>query len=89
MKKSDGTVIDAILKSAKSRYRKGIIGIVAIVIAVVAAVLFGAPALFKLIWNWSVVSWLDVPTITYWQAFGVCVLWWLMWAGIFKAGGKK
>lgn len=57
------------------------IDIIVLTIVAILAILFGVPIILQLLWNWAIVSWLDLPPITYWQAFGAWVLWEILWAG--------
>lgn len=65
------------------------IGMVAAIVALVFAVLFGIPIVLQLLWNWGIVSWLGVPSITYWQTFSVWCLWGFFLAGTRAPGGGK
>jgi hypothetical protein len=48
---------------------------VAIVLLIIAVVIFIQAWIVQLLWNWLVPEfWTNAPILTYWQAFGCCVL---------------
>ena len=58
--------------------------------ALILAVLFGAFEgwIFMLLWNWLVpLFWTTAPVLTFWQAWGVCIL--LSWIGSFFKNKSK
>ena len=45
------------------------------IIAILVVVSFLEALVVQLLWNWlAPIFWITAPILTYWQAFGVCIL---------------
>lgn len=60
------------------------------IITLLVCVLFGAFGgwIFMLLWNWlAPLFWTTAPVLTFWQAWGVCIL--ISWIGSFFRNKSK
>ena len=59
-------------------------------ITIIVCILWGAfcGLIFMLLWNWiAPLFWVTAPHLTFWQAWGVCIL--LSWVGSFFSNKSK
>ena len=58
-----------------------------IVFGILAIVVFGGAVYF--LWNWLAPSLFHLPAITFWQAWGLLALSWLLFGGLRGYGGSR
>ena len=71
-------------------YYDGTDTLIGCVFILIVCILFGALGgfIFMLLWNWlAPLFWATAPILTFWQAWGVCIL--LSWIGSFFRNKSK